>query len=682
MASNIDPTIPIYGSPTTLSVRNNFSTAKTEITAIQATLAPGPFTPLTGGTLTGPLVLANDPTSAMMAATRGYVDSHSTGGGGGIQDAIADGTYYGRRNGAWVKVVDTASMNTAIAAAISTAPYLPIGGGTLTGALAVTGTMTATGIVFGANHIARQSGTNYGGAVSSWDTTNARGFGFRISGSPNNLEWGPSDLAGNLTSVGLTMSATGTGTFAGSVYGTNLVINPVGGRVYLEPTLQRNIRYFNNALEYNINGATGLVWSLTDAGDVTGSGRSTYTSMTAKKPTVSGGFVGSWQTDSGEVGFFNQNNILYFANGNGTGGNTAIRGYLDSTGQFVAYGNIYAYNTDFGLNVVGSFRQFQWAAGWLDQWHTSTGMRYWTGPANTLMSLDVNGGLSIYGGSSGSVIFSLLSNSGATPNKYIRVNAGRLDFVNSAFSTVIASLTDVGLLTVQAGLDVTTGNIRTIAGNISAPAGFNVTAGNAVLGDHIWAFRSGTFGGAAGSWETSTGKAFGVRVNAPDGSGMFGPFDAATGNVTTTTHVMYVTGDFQITGATATKAAGTAWAVASDLRTKIVLGNYEHGLAEVLALRPIRYTLREDWSIGLPQPDSDTPSPPQLISDAGTEFVGLVAQEVEDIMPEMVSQIAGVIQGKPVDDLRTMDMSALPLALVNAVRQLDARLSALEGATA
>lgn len=74
----------------------------------------GAFLPLTGGTLTGPLILAADPTTALGAATKQYVDAHA--GGGGIADAPSDGSAYGRLNAAWAKV-------------------LPLAGGTLTGAL-------------------------------------------------------------------------------------------------------------------------------------------------------------------------------------------------------------------------------------------------------------------------------------------------------------------------------------------------------------------------------------------------------------------------------------------------------------------------------------------------------------------------------------------------------------------
>jgi hypothetical protein len=53
MASAIDVTQPPYGDPTTLAVRQNFEAAKTEIEALQTEKLS-----LTGGTMTGPIVLA------------------------------------------------------------------------------------------------------------------------------------------------------------------------------------------------------------------------------------------------------------------------------------------------------------------------------------------------------------------------------------------------------------------------------------------------------------------------------------------------------------------------------------------------------------------------------------------------------------------------------------------------
>jgi hypothetical protein len=124
LTSQIDETVPVQGSPTTQSVRDNFATAKTEISALQSSLGPAPFLPLAGAHMTGPMYLYNDPTDGRMPATKDYVDSHGTGGGGGIPEAPTDGATYGRHIGAW---------NAA----------LPIAGGTLTGPLILNAPPTA-----------------------------------------------------------------------------------------------------------------------------------------------------------------------------------------------------------------------------------------------------------------------------------------------------------------------------------------------------------------------------------------------------------------------------------------------------------------------------------------------------------------------------------------------------------
>ncbi len=78
MVSAINPANPVYGSPTTQSVRDNFQHAHDEITALQAAIPT--LLPLAGGTMTGPIVLAADPAAAMQAATRQYVDNKVAAG--------------------------------------------------------------------------------------------------------------------------------------------------------------------------------------------------------------------------------------------------------------------------------------------------------------------------------------------------------------------------------------------------------------------------------------------------------------------------------------------------------------------------------------------------------------------------------------------------------------------------
>jgi hypothetical protein len=73
MVSQIDTTVPIFGSPTTDSVRQNFAYTKDEIEDLQTNKLG-----LAGGEMAGPLLLFGDPTEDTEAATKRYVDSAAT----------------------------------------------------------------------------------------------------------------------------------------------------------------------------------------------------------------------------------------------------------------------------------------------------------------------------------------------------------------------------------------------------------------------------------------------------------------------------------------------------------------------------------------------------------------------------------------------------------------------------
>ena len=82
-------------------------------------------------------------------------------------------------------------------------------------------------------------------------------------------------------------------------------------------------------------------------------------------------------------------------------------------------------------------------------------------------------------------------------------------------------------------------------------------------------------------------------------------------------------GNFHFVGtANAYKAGGGSWSAPSDARIKTVTGEYTSGLNEVLQLNPITYVYRGNET--------------RTARTAGQSFVGLVADEVLPVMPEMV----------------------------------------------
>jgi hypothetical protein len=82
---------------------------------------------------------------------------------------------------------------------------------------------------------------------------------------------------------------------------------------------------------------------------------------------------------------------------------------------------------------------------------------------------------------------------------------------------------------------------------------------------------------------------------------------------------------------------------------KDVKGVYSKGLEAISALRPVRFTYKAGNPRNLP---------------SGQEQIGFVAQEVQKIFPEAVSEGA--------DGYLDFNMHAVNVALVNAVRELKA----------
>jgi hypothetical protein len=137
------------------------------------------------------------------------------------------------------------------------------------------------------------------------------------------------------------------------------------------------------------------------------------------------------------------------------------------------------------------------------------------------------------------------------------------------------------------------------------------------------------------------------------------------------------TGDLTITGSVATKPGGGPWVAPSDRSLKSAATPWHTGLAEVLQLEPIIYRYNNAaWNL------------------EDTDYVGVDAEDAAAVIPEM-----GRIVSVPADDVVIVDPQAPPggvppghqtvevagiesgpllFALVNAVKELSARLDKLE----
>lgn len=169
-----------------------------------------------------------------------------------------------------------------------------------------------------------------------------------------------------------------------------------------------------------------------------------------------------------------------------------------------------------------------------------------------------------------------------------------------------------------------------------------------------------------------------VFLNAPSGTRLrIGQNDSNTPAVGVTTNGNVVVGSannlqgggnvaFQVNGSAGKNDGNNVWTELSDARVKEDVRDLEAGLDELLQVRPVRY--RFNGKAG---------------TRRGLDAVGIVGQEIERVFPEMVERVPGEIEaGQPLDDLRLYNGSALTYVLVNAVKELAAKVEQLEAALA
>jgi hypothetical protein len=141
------------------------------------------------------------------------------------------------------------------------------------------------------------------------------------------------------------------------------------------------------------------------------------------------------------------------------------------------------------------------------------------------------------------------------------------------------------------------------------------------------------------------------------------------------------------------KPGGGMWGDPSDIRIKNILGEYNRGLDAVTSLRPIVYSFKGNDTRDPPSHPEKAPgeaksTEPLIVPYSNSshyqaatdkkQFAGLVAQEVDTVMPEMVTKRPGFIDGEPVTDVHDLDTSALIFAMINAIKELKARVESLE----
>jgi hypothetical protein len=241
--------------------------------------------------------------------------------------------------------------------------------------------------------------------------------------------------------------------------------------------------------------------------------------------------------------------------------------------------------------------------------------------------------------------FTWQANAGAGYNSGTSISASALENwsasaagSNLAFATVpIGSIVSVNSL-------VLAGNSATFSGNVAIPPANGL-------------FFSGTQTAAPyiNSSTTNGGLSFitGTLNN---------PFTFFTNTGTTAV-------SFENTGSLVTRNTSGSWATVSDPRVKTDIAPYQAGLTEIERLEPISF--RYNGELGAV---NDTPDVTRY---------GLDASAVEGVMPEMVGRRQNTApDGTLYDEILTLETGPLIYALVNACKELAARLAVVEGSPA
>jgi hypothetical protein len=172
-----------------------------------------------------------------------------------------------------------------------------------------------------------------------------------------------------------------------------------------------------------------------------------------------------------------------------------------------------------------------------------------------------------------------------------------------------------------------------------------------------------TSGTAVGASATS---GYGVRADSNTGIAVYGYSASANGvvglnnrtdwNAAAISALPGSTAGLAIyAGGVAIKPGGGDWATFSDARLKKDVKGFDLGLAELKRLRPVTYKYN---GLGKTQDD-------------GNEFVGVIAQELEKVLPSMVKSNKEKL--RPGDsketDIKYVDPSAFTYVLINAVQE-------------
>jgi len=101
------------------------------------------------------------------------------------------------------------------------------------------------------------------------------------------------------------------------------------------------------------------------------------------------------------------------------------------------------------------------------------------------------------------------------------------------------------------------------------------------------------------------------------------------------------------------------WSAISDASLKQNVVDYTSGLAQVVQLRPVTFGWRDEVS-------------------GPSQNWGLIAQEVEPVMPELVGETSAIREGEEPIAIKTVDYGRIIFSVINSLREISQRLDSIE----
>jgi hypothetical protein len=159
-----------------------------------------------------------------------------------------------------------------------------------------------------------------------------------------------------------------------------------------------------------------------------------------------------------------------------------------------------------------------------------------------------------------------------------------------------------------------------------------------------------------------------VQDNATDGwnlnatsSGGWLAFQRKGSGGTNTVAYYDPSGNLVISGSTAQKASGTTWSNPSDVRLKQNITDYTKGLAELAQVNV------KSWDYN-----------GKAGTTEGSKGLGVIADEIMQVLPETVDTYEAKlnVEDEEVTDVKRFDATEITWLLVNAVKELNAKVDA------